>query len=526
MSDVPVPKERLPPGGRPTPLARRSTAVVSTGLGLLALAQASPASAAEPAAGVRWAPSTSGAEASDDGHVTGAVRLVADVSVDEPAGGWSLTVLTDALQPAFGVVCEQTFSRPRDSFRINCPWDTSRYPDGRPSPNQHYVVRVATRHGDALQPIGPDRPVALANPAAAPEDVAVAFDESTATVALTWSANPEPDLTHYDVEENIDGDGWARVGEPTETSFRRKVTEPGDHRYRVAAERSMPDGARSGPGRWARPDRHSDRVRVPSDTSPPSTAPQAKEGEPGDDTGRSRRARTGQRRGHDGGPASTPADRDGRRGASEPALRQRGAEEPPGAGPGPEAPPATASPGPANPVGATGPDASPGSDPGPAPADHASLTFSASSARALAALHDQPTPPTAITPAPAPKISPDAASAGHEPDAGFQAELPYPDTDRQADPPPPTTPPPAPAGDEVASPPDPADGPTRRHRHDHRREGVGLVLVAAGLLATALRPAPLRRSPRARRRRGREAQRIAALEQRLARLEQLLATSP
>jgi hypothetical protein len=531
---------------RSTPSARRHGALVSTGLGLLALAQASPASSAERPPGLHWTPDRTGAGAADDGHLSGTVRLLADVSSAEPVDGWSLEVLTDGLRPAFGAVCRQAFPRPRDTFRINCPWDTTRFDDQRPSPNRHYVIRVSTHRGDTVEAIGDGRPVALLNPAAAPDDVAVAFDNTTGVVRLTWAANTEPDLTHYDVEENFDDRGWVRIGEPTGPSFQQRVTEPGEYRYRVGAERNTPDGSRSGPGPWGSPNRSSDEVRVAP--AKPATASGSEADDREDDTERRRRTRT-RRRADEGRSAPPARDRSGQRDDDGPPDRPGGATEEKGrADPGRRPPPTTTSgaappepvtappagpSGTASPAGpATAPPArselaapaadapavAPAAALDPAPADHAALSFSAASGRALASLHDHPPFAPALPPAPA-RFGGGDAAVEHEPDTGFRPTLPYADTDHE-DAAPASSP-----SDGAAASAAPEAAATRRHRHHHRPEGVGVLVVAAGLLATAVRPTPRKRAPRRRSRPMGEAARIAALEERLAQLESRLLSS-
>ena len=120
----------------------KAKTILSAGLGLLALAHGSPAGAAESSQALRW---QSGGPAAEDGRLSGPVHLRAEVSTDHPVDGWSISVLTPAQEPLFGVVCSDDFARPRDTFTVDCRWDTTRYADQRPSANGHYLVRLMTR---------------------------------------------------------------------------------------------------------------------------------------------------------------------------------------------------------------------------------------------------------------------------------------------------------------------------------------------------------------------------------------------
>lgn len=68
------------------------------------------------------------------------------------------------------------------------------------------------------------------------------------TVSLTWSPNPEPDITGYRLEVAT-GDSWSVVTETQGTSY-AAVVAPGTYQYRVTALRSSPtmrDGRPSDP---------------------------------------------------------------------------------------------------------------------------------------------------------------------------------------------------------------------------------------------------------------------------------------
>jgi hypothetical protein len=551
-------------GGRYTPPARARTAVLSTGLGLLALTQASPALAAEQSAGLTWTRADGRRPAQDDARLSGTVQLAADVSTAEPVDGWSLTVLDEAAGPAFGSVCEKHFPRPRDSFRLECDWVTTRGAEGQPSANRRYLVRVSTLQGGALTPAGPDRPVALANPAAAPGNATFTYDPADRRVALAWAANREPDVLHYGVEENVDGRGWVRVGNPTGTAFDRILSEGGDHRYRVAAERRGPDGRTLGPGAWTTPKdgrrdghvdpessrspsrrgttrRDAEDSRRPSDRTSPEpsrTAERRSPDSPGQEPSRSgrRRPADSSSRQPSHSPGRRPADnRDGSQPADHRPAEPSRPEPSPPADPQPAGsePSHATDPQPTDPqpTGPAGPDRSRSAGRRPAhearrspsksaddsgragrppadapPADRSPVTFPPSSADAFSTLRaPAPAPKTAV-----PKVAATRPAVAPEPDTGFQERLPYP-TPHAGRGPQPTAP--NPTGDDpagTAAHPVAEDGsgpetaasetaatiPGAPRRQNHRRQGTGLLVVAAGLLATAVKPIPRKRSPR------------------------------
>lgn len=418
-------KRSTAPGARSTPAARTRTIVAGAGLGLLLLAQAAPAGAAEPA--LRWT-------SAGDGYLAGTVSLQAEVATDQPVDGWSLSVLTAAQEPAFGVVCEKSFPRARSEFRVNCPWNTRRYPDQRPSANQRYVVRLMTHQGEASQPAGPDLEVALANPAFTPGDVALAYDEASGRAVLTWTANAEPDLIRYAVEEKIDAGPWQPGGQTTDTTFERTLTEPGRHRFRVAAERHGPDGQPIR-GFWGSADDSSSRAVVPANSSRTAGSPPPPD--PGDQ--------------------SPPTQATGRGGPPAPS----------GSGP-------TPAPGEAESRSEAGP--APGT--GTPPAAHASIGFSPSSSEALASLPTHAALTPLATSAPRPPQA-------EEPDPGYSETLPYPQHESEV------------LAAASGPDPDALDtltatAATRTGRSGTRRRtlGFGLVAAAAVLLgAAASRPA-------------------------------------
>ncbi|HET9771857.1 MAG TPA: hypothetical protein VFS16_13275, partial [Acidimicrobiia bacterium] len=367
---------------------RAGQSVLVAGLTLLAVASASPAGAAEPTPGLRWRYDRG--EELQDARLSGKVRLRAEVSTEAPVDGWSITVVTPSGEPVFGTVCDERFKRPRSEFWVDCRWDTGRYADQGPSANGRYLIRVMARQGDGLQPVGPDRAVAVTNAASAPQDVTMSYDEVGERATLTWLPNPEPDVARYDVEEEIKGN-WTRVAETTEPRFETRLTDAA-HRFRVAAERRNADGAADGPGPWSvaaqprqsgRPSRKEATRRERSDSRSESARTPSPER-------REATATTGT------APATTPAN------TEQPAARTAASGAP--------------------------------RTPNPPPAESAGLAFSPSSAGAFSALADthvsapvgrKATAGPSTRPATAPPASPTALGLG-EPDTGFQETLPYP----------------------------------------------------------------------------------------------------
>jgi hypothetical protein len=468
MPPTPVP-------GRAALATRAATLLVSSGLALAALT--GPAGAAERSPGIRWT-------SEGTGPVTGTVPLRADVSTGKPVDGWVLRGLSPTGEMAFDPVCEDSFAKPRSSFQLDCRWNTTRYPDGRWSANQHYLLRLEVRRADAVEAIGSDRDTTVDNPATAPADVAATVEDGDGERAvITWSANPEPDVDHYDVEERVANGSWRRAGESTTTSFERPLTDPGRYRFRVAAERRRPDGEASRPGRWTTaPEtiRTSSRTRSddeetrPSDRRPDRRAPDSAR------PGRPERNRPGARDPGDAGtaPAAGPppaasSDRTDPRSPSSTDRPSRadgdGAARHEGA-----APATTTSTRPRDvaPAGGNAPRFPPSSTAG-------------FDALALA----RPSAPPAGGQAPARHAATDAPEA----DTGFEQTLPY--TAAESD----TTPEPeAPEPDlpQIASPAETA-GSVRSALGLHRLGGLLLIAAGVGVLTAAVRPRRRRVQPAA-----------------------------
>jgi hypothetical protein len=460
-----------PGAGQYTPPNRVQKAVVSAGIGLLALAAAASPVLAEAQPGLRWKPikDTKG-RVVDDHHLAGVIHLRAQASSDHRVEGWTLDVLAPAGAdgPGFGTVCEARFDPPQTAFDVDCEWDTTTYPDRHPSANQPYLVRLSTLEGKTATPVGPDREVALDNPASAPGHVRLAFDEKSGRVTLTWKANPEPDVVAYVVEEQVDSGPWTKVGELTGTRFERTLTEPGTYRYRVAARRHGPDGKPGDPGPWgfvASSPRQATVRRDATEAAPgggEQTSPRPRQTAPAH--GESSKPDTGGRRAPAGPPPASPR-------GTEPS-RQPGDDPSPAVDAGTPRPPAS-----------TASDASHGP----------SFGFSTASNEAPSSLHARrpdllagtKRPVDFLAAAPAPVRSPvPSPPLVAESDPGYQERLPFPDPDPE----------PAEACPATMGQPSELLSSAPRPGRGHRRlVALGLFAAAGGLLAVALHP---RRKPR------------------------------
>jgi len=239
-----MPRKRSPhhPTRRTGPPVRTGAVLLSTGLSLMALAQAAPANAASDAstASVQW---------STGGDIfRGTIPLRATVSADGPVEGWLVRLLDTQGHTVVKSLCDGSFLDQWGSVNDNDYATAARTADGRLAANQHYLVRILTRHDRSVTAAGPDFAASTANPAAAPDDFKVKT-RNGATV-LSWAANREPDVLHYDVDEQIDAQKWTRIGEADDTTF-EPPAGPAHRTFRVAAERQGPDGGVVGPERWA-----------------------------------------------------------------------------------------------------------------------------------------------------------------------------------------------------------------------------------------------------------------------------------
>lgn len=178
-------------------------------------------------------------------EVSGPVTIRATVTLPDhaPVAGWTVEVPAPPGEdhPGFGILCDQ---QPGAAGEVECPWDSTVLPDGSPSRNGDYLIRItawtSARGGSPAQRYqAPDRPVTVVNRATPPRHVTLT-QEGPGTVTVAWAANPEPDVDHYIVERQAGKDHWAEVGQPPGNLFEDAVRRPGTYGYRVAAVRKRP----------------------------------------------------------------------------------------------------------------------------------------------------------------------------------------------------------------------------------------------------------------------------------------------
>lgn len=193
-----------------------------------------------------------------------------------PVGGGTPSSCHEDLAPRNGAYPSTVY--------LNCPWDTTRAVDRThqatntdpvdtqnydrnwhindhgPAVNGKYSIEVTvtnsgTPDGFLTQgiPGGQQftlyedanasrwRQVWVTNDVAGPSGVNAAFDAGAARINVTWSANPEPDVTYLVQEKVGDGKWGAPVTVPgTATNYVRAVDQPGKYQYQVAARRPAP----------------------------------------------------------------------------------------------------------------------------------------------------------------------------------------------------------------------------------------------------------------------------------------------
>lgn len=127
----------------------------------------------------------------------------------------------------------------RTSVDVSHGWDTS------PLRNGWYQIRVeVVANGGATA--SSHLNVKVDNAPSTPANLTSTVREQT--VVLSWSPNPEPDISGYRVEV-AGGDSWTKITETKGTSYAAEVV-PGTYQFRVIALRSsptMPEGRPSDP---------------------------------------------------------------------------------------------------------------------------------------------------------------------------------------------------------------------------------------------------------------------------------------
>ena len=127
----------------------------------------------------------------------------------------------------------------RTSVDVSYGWNTG------PLRNGWYQIRVevaATGGGSAASHLN----VKVDNAPSTPTNLAASVSDQT--VALSWSPNPEPDITGYRIEVESGGT-WSTFAQTQGTNYAAEVT-PGSYQYRVIALRNSPtmaDGRPSDP---------------------------------------------------------------------------------------------------------------------------------------------------------------------------------------------------------------------------------------------------------------------------------------
>jgi hypothetical protein len=229
---------------------RRTLACAGLALLLSPLLLTGPASAhPEHGAFAGWhAPAEGGRLSGPNFHIRATVNFGDDgvkswsLAVDGPPGGG---------YPGFGTLCEQTMGGAPLSAEIDCPWDTTAYPDGNRSQNRTYVIRITATNAERSlfsppsQPHSAERRVMVVNEVSAPTGVVLSSSEAGKQATVRWASNPEPDITSYVIQERFGSEGWRTVGEAGSQlrSFSRRLSAPGTYRYQVAARRSTGNGS-------------------------------------------------------------------------------------------------------------------------------------------------------------------------------------------------------------------------------------------------------------------------------------------
>ena len=137
------------------------------------------------------------------------------------------------------LVATKETSELRQKLEVDYSWNTNSIRNG------WYQVRVevaAAGGGSASS----HRNVRVDNATQIPSNFGGSVRDQT--ISLSWSPNPEPDISGYRIEA-LNGDAWTTVTETSSTSYAAEVA-PGTYQYRVTALRNsptMPGGRPSDP---------------------------------------------------------------------------------------------------------------------------------------------------------------------------------------------------------------------------------------------------------------------------------------
>jgi hypothetical protein len=265
--------------------------ILATAIGLLALSatlaiaalDASPASA-HPGHGafIEWAAPEDGQEVRGNPvHIKGRVSFGGD-----GVKSYTVEVLApdaaNSRYPGFGTICDEAVAGSPPAVEIDCPWDTTVYPDdASTSWNGEYILRVSAVNGTNRGAFGPkseshqdDRPVTVLNDVSAPQHVHLSFSEAGRQANVDWDANPEPDVTSYTIQERVGDQAWKTVGQAGAkiTSFTRQLSGPGTYRYQVAAIRASGTDAPPVQSAWSAPSTEPKQIVVAEPARPVTTS--------------------------------------------------------------------------------------------------------------------------------------------------------------------------------------------------------------------------------------------------------------
>lgn len=247
------------------PLVALASLAVVMALGL-------PVSAGHVTLEVDW--SAPGSDPTIGTVVEDTVSVQADVNFDGGLGTSNVkewqAQLRDESGGSVAVLCTRSLSGLGEgTATVDFTWDSRYFPSGtvnteceegdsanvdttRPLPNDRYLLRLRA-HDQVLTTEWhhDDFAIRVNNPPSTPRDVSAAFAEDEQEIRVTWTANPEPDLSGYLVEQcrtesESDSDSESCASADWETLVENaagdvdavvEVTEPGAYHHRVVALR-------------------------------------------------------------------------------------------------------------------------------------------------------------------------------------------------------------------------------------------------------------------------------------------------
>ena len=248
-----------------TASVRLRTALAAGLAGLAVVGTAGPAAAAAPS--VTFLTPGSGQELGSSD-----VTLSARITMNNGALTDSITysvVQLEASRPAINGSTAAGASPQTVEFPLSLPYN-GRYratvrASGRDQPLDLNGTESTTATMEFLVGAPPDRPT----------DVKTAVNTESRAVAITWKANPEPDMLFYVVQRaKGSSNDFTVLGQVKDTTFVDSSTASsgGDYKYQVVAVRN---GVRSGEGISSDPSAltAASTAKVPDPPPPPTTAP-------------------------------------------------------------------------------------------------------------------------------------------------------------------------------------------------------------------------------------------------------------